>query len=116
MNSKLKQLLEAVNEEYKKADRAYKINKKSAQEIAESAVSSMSQAGDRFHSQGSADLAKQRFETINLLKQEIEEKGEKIGFNFEGHEIFLVDNPILIKGFKLVSTQSPVGQKLLNKI
>lgn len=112
MQTKLDLLIKAVDKEFKKAERAYKLAKKSAEEIAASATSSMSQAGDRFHSQGTADLAKQRFETISALKKEVESKRDKINVKYQNEDLFLVDNPTLINGFKLVSTKSPLGVKL----
>lgn len=115
MKTNLDKLVKAVDDEYKKAERAHKLSKKSAEDIAATSRTSWSAAGDRFHSQGTADLAKQRFETITLLKKEIEVKGESVLVNYEGKELFLVDNPVLIKGFMLVSTKSSIGQKILNK-
>ena len=115
MKNKAKQLLEAINTEFIKAEKGYKNAKKSAQEIALSAALSPSQAGDSYHSQGAADLARERYESILNLKKEIEEKGETICVNYEGQEIFLVDNPVLISGFTIVSTKSPLGKKLLNE-
>lgn len=115
MNRLINNLKTTVNLEFKKAEEAYKHAKKSALEIAASAAASPSQAGDRFHSQGAADLAKERFETFKLLLNEIEEKGEKIYFKYEGKDLFLVENPVLIKGFNLVSVKSPLGSKILGK-
>lgn len=112
MQSILNSLLQSVNVEIKKAERNYKQAKKSALEIAASASSSPSQSGDRYHSQGTADLAKQRFEEIKKLRQEIEIKGETVIVNYGGEELILVDNPVLISGFKIVSTKSPLGLKL----
>lgn len=105
----------ALNEELKKADTGYKNAKKSALEIAASAAASPSQAGDRFHSQGAADLAKERYDVILALKNEIELKGENVFKKFEGKEIILVDNPIVLNGFLIVSTKSPLGQRILNE-
>lgn len=105
----------AVDEELKKAETGYKNAKKSALEIAKSASLSPSQAGDRFHSQGAADLAKERLDSIIALKNEIELKGESVVKNYEGKEMILVDNPIMISGFLVVSTKSPLGQKLSNE-
>jgi len=92
-----------------------KFSKESAQEIAKTAANSMSQAGDRFHSQGSADLAKERYDAVLAFKNEVEQKGESIFINFEGNDIVLVDNPIIIPGFTIASTKSPLGQKLIDK-
>ncbi len=114
MTSKLSELIQAVNLELEKSRKIYEHAKKSAQEVAASAALSPSQSGDRFHSQGAADLAKQKFEAAMALKKELDEKKEDAGFILEGEEIFIVDSPMVIKGFKLVSAKSPIGKKLLN--
>ncbi len=111
----MKDFLAAVNLEHKKALKIYNDAKKSAQEVAASAAASPSQSGDRFHSQGTADLAKQKLDSISSLLAEIEEKGDNVCVEFKGETVFLVDNPILISGFKVVSTKSPLGQTILNK-
>lgn len=115
MSFKLKQLQKAINVELRKAEKGYTNSKKSAQEIARSAGLSPSQAGDRYHSQGTLDLARERYESILTLKKEIEDKGETICTKYDNQEIFLVDNPVLISGFTIVSTKSPLGTKLLNE-
>ena len=115
MDLKLKQLQEAIDAEFQKAEKGYNNAKKSAQEIARSAALSPSQAGDRYHSQGAADLARERYESILDLKNEVEEKGETVCVRYNDQEIFLVDNPVLISGFTIVSTKSPLGIKLLNE-
>ena len=112
MKTSLKMFLKSVNNEVKKAEQNYKQAKKSALEIAASASSSPSQSGDRYHSQGTADLAKQRFEEVKKLKDEIKVKGETVIVTYDGEELILVDNPVLLPGFKIVSTKSPLGIKL----
>jgi hypothetical protein len=113
MGIKLEAFLKAIDEEYRKAEKIYKEARKSAQEVAAAASASPSQSGDRFHSQGTADLAKLKFDSISRLKVEVGEKGEKICTEYKGETVFLVDNPILISGFKIVSTKSPLGQIIL---
>jgi len=115
MTFKLERLQEAIDVELAKAEKGYNNAKKSAQEIARSAALSPSQAGDRYHSQGTLDLAKERYEAILALKKEIKDKGETICAKYNDQEIFLVDNPVLIPGFTAVSTKSPLGAKLLNE-
>jgi len=115
MSDKLRELIKAINLELKKSEEIYRNTKESAQEIAASAAASPSQAGDRFHSQGTADLARQKYEAIAALKSEIDKKGEKILHKYEDETLFLVDNPVLIPGFKIVSSKSPVGKKLIDE-
>lgn len=107
-------LFSAVEAELKKAEVAYKNAKEASLEIARSAALSPSQAGDRFHSQGTADLTKQRYEAILALKNEIEKKKDGICVEYNGETLFLVDNPVTVSGLKIVSTKSPLGQKILN--
>jgi len=114
MYKKFQNLLQKIDIELKKAEEGYKNAKKSALEIAKSASLSPSQAGDRFHSQCSADLAKERYDAVLAFKNEVEQKGESIFINFEGKDIVLVDNPIIIPGFTIASTKSPLGQKLID--
>lgn len=124
MRIKLKQLLDSVVVEFEKAEKRKNNAIGSALEIAKSAALSPSQAGDRFHSQGAADLAKEMYETVENLRNEIE-----IGVNqeipeftsvpsyikLEGLEVYLVNNPILLKGFNLISKESPLGSGLESK-
>jgi len=124
MRIKLNLLLDFVITEFKKAEKRNKNATDSALEIARSAALSPSQAGDRFHSQGAADLAKEMFETVSKLKIEIEKNIEnKIPetvsipcfIKLEGMDIYLVDNPILVNGFNLISKESPLGSSLVRK-
>jgi len=115
MSFKLKQLQKAIDVELRKAEKGYTNSKKSAQEIARSAGLSPSQAGDRYHSQGTLDLARERYEAILALKKEVEDKLETICTQHNDQEIFLVNNPVLISGFTIVSTKSPLGIKILNE-
>ena len=88
MNKNLKDLMKKVETELEKAEKNYKNAKRSAQEIAASAA-------------------------VLALKHEVEEKGEQICFEHEGDTVFVVDSPVLIPGFKIVSSKSPLGQKIL---
>lgn len=106
-------LIESVDQEVKKADKNYVKAKESAEEIAASAAASPSQAGDRYHSQGTADIAKQKLNNILSLEKELEEKKEKVCFEHQGEIVYVVDNPVLITGFKIISSNSPLGKKIL---
>lgn len=124
MRIKLKLLLDLIKIEFKKAEKRRDNATDSALEIARSAALSPSQAGDRFHSQGAADLAKEMFETVLNLKNEIElnvnqEIPEFVSvpcyIKLEGLEVYLVNNPILLRGINLISKESPLGSELINK-
>jgi hypothetical protein len=120
---KLKEFLGAVNVEFLMAKKNYDHTKKSAQEVSASAAASPSQSGDMFHSQGAADLAKQALENVISLKNEIEtnlDSGISVVkspcfINFGGIPVYLVSYPVLISGFKMVSSKSPLGISLLGK-
>lgn len=114
MDSKFLDLVAAIDIELKRAEKVYKDVRKTAQEVAASAALSPSQSGDRYHSQGAADMARQKYTEVLALKKEIELKKDDICFTLNGEQVFLVDNPIFIKDFKLISTKSPIGQSLLH--
>lgn len=115
MQSKFTDLLLAIEVESEKAEKFFNEANKAALEIAASSAASPSQSGDRFHSQAASDMARQKHESVLALKKEIINKGKKIVFNYNGETIFIVDNPIMIKGFKFVSSNSVLGQKLLTE-
>lgn len=115
MHTRLDSLIVVVDSNFKRAERIYRESKKAAEEIAASASASPSQSGDRFHSQGSADLAKQKYEAVLALKEELKKKGDAICVEYNGETLYLVDNLIMVPGFKLVSTKAPLGQKILNE-
>lgn len=115
MHSKLIELLSLVKKELKKAEKNYLQAKTSASEVAASAAHSPSQSGDRYHSQGAADIAGLRVEAIRKLKKEIE-TGNAHFIEKDGRALFLVRNITLIPGAKLVSVDSPVGKKLLKHV
>lgn len=124
MRLKLSFLLSKINSDLILAEKRYKDSKKSATEIAISASASPSQSGDRFHSQGASDMAKQRLETVKKLKKEIEESLDSPTPDFivspcfvktDKLEFYLVENTILISDIKLVSVNSELGQKIINK-
>ena len=115
MQTKLDELLVVVEKEIVMAEKNYRQAKNSAWEVAASAALSPSQAGDRFHSQSAADLAKQRLDSLKKLEAEV-----KSGFvryvKKEGEELFVVKNVAHVSGVKLVSAESPIGKGLLNNV
>lgn len=123
MRVKLSEFLDAIGTEFNEAKRNYEQTKKAAEEVAVAASLSPSQSGDRYHSQGAADLAKQTFENVRNLRTEIEANLDKnISFidppcflNLGGDKVYLVSYPIIVKGFKIISSKSPLGLNLLGK-
>ncbi len=106
----LKEFLSIVEKELVKAEKNYREAKKSAAEVAHIASLSPSQAGDRYHSQGTAEIAKARVESLRKLKKEVED--EKARFFDQNGGFWLVENVTLLPGVNLVSVHSEVGKKL----
>ena len=114
MDRKLKELLSVVEKDLKKAEKNYLRAKKDASEVAATAAYSHSQAGDRFHSEGAADIVKARVDALKSLKEEIESGTPR--FLNENGGFYLVKNVTLLPGIKLVSVNSPVGKELLKNV
>lgn len=115
MKTKLQELLVVVEEELLKAERNYREAKKSASEVAASAALSPSQAGDRFHSEGTANLVRNRFEALKKLKGEVE-SGKAHFIEKGGENFYLVKNVTLLPGINLISVDSPVGKKMVKDV
>ena len=128
MRKKLQELETVLRREIKRAERQANSSKRAAYEIARAAASSWSMAGDRTHAEGQAQIAEENLAKLKKLMEEIKlsmkkfpEKIELLSFivatkNGEREEDFyLVQTPVFIKGFTLVSTESPFGQAILNK-
>lgn len=124
MSTKITNILKVIDDEYGKAKKYFDLSKESAQEIAKTALTSHSQAGDRFHSQGAMEISKERLNGISKLKAELEKVKERENLEFvevpcyiktDKAEFYLVENTILINGIKLVSSNSEIGKELINK-
>jgi transcription elongation GreA/GreB family factor len=100
-----------------------------ANEIAKSSYNSPSQSGDRFHSQGQAEIAQEKAErlesVLTRVKRELENKvPEKIfpicWVNLEYEDgikdgFYYIDEPLSLPGYKFVSSNSPFGGSLAGK-
>ena len=124
MSKKIIELLRIVDLELQKAQKYYDVTKESAHEIAKTALTSHSQAGDRFHSQGAMEISKERLNGILKLKEELERIKDRKELYFtevpcyiktDKTDFYLVKNAILITGVKLVSLQSELGKEIINK-
>lgn len=124
MSIKITGLLRIVDLELQKAQKYYDVSKESAQEIAKTALTSHSQAGDRFHSQGAMEISKERLNGILKLKEELEKVKDRKELMFievpcyvktDKTDFYLVKNAILITGVRLVSEKSEIGKELINK-
>ena len=122
-------LLEKVKEIEKASSRAAKESYRAANEVSGGLISSYSAAGDAEHSRNSANLSIQKAETIKKLKDELERSLDLvspeeikpvcfISVKFEEgnqKDLYLVENPVFITGFNLISAISPLGESLLGK-
>lgn len=125
---KLEMLVSTLQKEVAKAKKAAESTKKSAEEIAKSAAHSPSQSGDRTHSQGQADITEAYFKRVIAFQERIKAALTEtpdtvqapcfVTIKFaDGKEssFYLVEDPIVISGFTLVSAVSPLGSVLVNK-
>ena len=126
---KLSLLLQSLRKEVRKAGEFAVKTKESANEVAKSAAGSWSAAGDREHSRAQAVIVEENLNKIKRVVNEIEafigksvpEKIEPVCFitlsydSGEEKEFYLVNNPIFLKGFNLISPKSPLGQSLVGK-
>lgn len=128
MRSKLRLLSESIERELKKVEAFAKETRNSANEISKTAAGSHSAAGDRFHSEAQARIASENLDNIRKLKSELDvalamkapssiESACFIKLIVDGieQELFYVENPVFISGYKLVSSHSPLGKAIKGK-
>ena len=127
--AEINKLYHLLKKDFQKSKRRYITIQKSAAEIARVAANSPSQSGDRFHSQGQADIAKSSLDNLELLISDIKKVFQdeiptqikppcyvKIDYGDRGiSEMFVVNYPTDASGVKLVSSSSPLGEALLGK-
>jgi hypothetical protein len=126
---KINNLYALLKEEVAKAQKAAKEAKRAADEIAKSSYNSPSQSGDRFHSQGQADITMEVATRFSSALKKVEEEvakeipegiaptcfielaykdGTKDGF-------YYLDEPITLSGIKIISSNSPFAVVLAGK-
>ena len=129
IREKIDELYVVLKEEVSRAQKVADKVKIAANEIAKSSYNSPSQSGDRFHSQGQADIAKERAERLEKVLARVEkELGNKVPenispicwVNLEYEDatkdgFYYVDEPISVSGYKFVSSSSPFGTILKDK-
>lgn len=128
MRQKIKVLLDAVEKLEKESARIAKESKSAADEASGGLVASYSAAGDVEHARNSANLSIQKYESIRKLAREIKSsvamdappKVQSVCFvrietGESEKEFYLVDNPVFISGFNIISSVSPIGKGLLDK-
>ncbi len=121
MRAKLAELFERVDGEIKKAENFAQKTKEASIEVAKAASLSPSQSGDRVHSENQAKITQEAFAKLKHLHDEIKESlnkpvPEKVEpVCFVNGEFYFVTTPIYLQGIKLISVNSPLGQKLSGK-
>ncbi len=112
------QLLEKINSELVRLEEIAKKTREDANFIAQGALASPSASGDREHAQNQAMINLHRLGILKALKEEVE-KGVgryEVEYNDGRQESFyLVKHPVILAGFKLISSQSPLGKAIVNK-
>ena len=126
---KINKLYILLKEEAAKAQKAANEARAAANEIAKSSYNSPSQSGDRFHSQGQADIA---IEMAARLSGALKRVGEELTrkapeeitpicfVNLEYDDgtkdgLYYLEEPLSIAGNKFVSSNSPFGVALAGK-
>jgi transcription elongation GreA/GreB family factor len=131
MVTKREKLLNFSNLIKKESKKSYKRRleaRKSANEIAKVAAYSPSQSGDRTHAENQAAIYEENYKRLKSLVTFLEKKVKesvpekvKIGCvvsvvykDGTEEEIYLVNNPLTLPGFKVVSDKSLLGSALLD--
>lgn len=129
MRQKLLDLLEKVRKIEKTSREAAVKSHHAANEASGGLVASYSLAGDVEHARNSANLSIGKAEKIKNLMEEIESSIRNgvpettkpvcfLSIKYEGgdkKDLYLVENPVLVAGFNLISSNSPLGKSLLGK-
>ena len=124
MRQKIYDLLSGVKKIEQISAEAAKASHNSANEVSGGLVASYSAAGDVEHSRNSANLSMQKYQSIKILVEELENAlSEKVpetvspvsfvALEYAGgkrKDVYLVDNPIYISGYNLISMESPIGR------
>lgn len=125
---KIEELLDAVELELNKARLYYKENKLASDQMQRTTATSWSSAGDREYAIGQEVFTKLNLEMLVNLRKELKGGIRKdhldtieppcfvrIYIDGEDVDFYLVENAASIEGFRIASTNSPVGNKLLKK-
>lgn len=118
-------LLKLINKEVAKAELAAQATAEAARQLKNA---SPYQAGDRYRSESSAQVARQYLERLKALRDEIVASPDKIyskvkpvSFvelvyeNGENAEFYYVKNVALLPGIMVISKNSPIGLAIFGK-
>jgi transcription elongation GreA/GreB family factor len=123
---KLSELLGKIEELSLVVERAAKESKLAADEASHGMAQSYSVAGDVEHARNTANLSLEKAKQVKKLKEEIEaslntEVPTAVGpvcfasLEFDDgskKDIYVVENPVFVSGFSLISINSPLGKTL----
>ncbi len=127
MREKIEILFEEVKKLEKKSNLTASASHASANEASGGLAASYSAAGDAEHSRNTANLSMQKYQSIKKLSEELRGASYQdnpqsaktpcyillqIGGDPE-KEVYLVENPVFMSGFNLVSPMSPIGNALM---
>lgn len=129
MRNKIRSLFEEVKKLEETSGKIAHKSKTDANELSAGLVSSYSLAGDVEHAKNTANLSMQKHESIKKLSRELEGvmNGDlPVSVNVPCYislsmssgttkDVYLVENPVFINGFNLVSPSSPIGKALIGQ-
>ena len=129
MRQKILDLFKEVKKIEKTSSEAAEKSRYAANLVSGALAASYSAAGDVEHARNSANLSIQKTSMIKKLAEELEKSVDSevpttvrpvcfVSIKFEGgnqKDLYLVENPIFINGFNLISVISPLGESLVGK-
>lgn len=128
MRPKIVELKEKLEKELTKLERHANANKAASDEIAQTATSSWSAGGDRFHSENQAIATAANLERMRNLLAEVEESLDDRGdvarpvahvtvefADDRKDSFYIVSEPVYLDGVKMVSTNAPLGAAIEGK-
>jgi transcription elongation GreA/GreB family factor len=128
MRTKLKKLERVLLDKIERAEKVARKTKKDAQELAHTAISSHSTAGERNLAEGQAAINEENLLKLKKLLHEINKsleasaiKVEPISWveisykNGETNSFYFVQEPAHLDNITLVSVKSPLGSVLVGK-
>lgn len=129
MRQKIQKLLIEVKRLEEVSNKAAHESNRAANEASAGLIASYSAAGDAEHARNSANLSLQKAATLKKLMVELESSLSAqipitakfvcfVSVELGGgatKDLYLVENPVFISGFNLISPDSPLGAALLEK-
>lgn len=126
----IQQLLDDLESQIIKAERFFKENEKTSNEVIKASSASWSAGGDVLYAQGQAKVVKENLDRLIAFRDEVKvaiksKKPELISpvcfvkIKYQNidkpAEFYLVSEPVYLSGYKFVSADSTLGKMLLGK-